>query len=84
MDTKGYAIPKKQRIFITTWIKNNLDNRENPQGIAGGKSLKGTDCGWRYRVGSYRILCRIEKDVLIVTVVRVGHRQDVYGNLPKV
>ena len=37
--------------------------------------LKGT---WRYRVGDYRIICRIEDQMLIVLVLGVGHRSDVY------
>jgi len=34
------------------------------------------------RVGDYRIVYRIEDQVLLVLVVRVGHRSDVYGRLP--
>ena len=33
---------------------------------------------WRYRVGDYRIVCRIEDERLIVLVVGIGHRKDVY------
>jgi mRNA interferase RelE/StbE len=33
---------------------------------------------WRYRVGDYRVLCRIEDDRLVVLVVAVGHRGEVY------
>ena len=33
---------------------------------------------WRYRVGDYRVLCRIMDDVLLVLVVRIGHRREVY------
>jgi len=33
---------------------------------------------YRVRCGDYRILYAIEDDVLVVTVVRVGHRKDVY------
>lgn len=34
---------------------------------------------WRYRVGDYRIICDIQEQQLIVLVVRVGHRKQVYG-----
>jgi mRNA interferase RelE/StbE len=37
--------------------------------------LKGT---WSYRVGPYRILYRIERAILMVTVLDIGHRRDVY------
>jgi mRNA interferase RelE/StbE len=33
---------------------------------------------WRYRVGDYRILCRIEDARLVVAVVTIGHRREVY------
>ncbi|WP_027186523.1 type II toxin-antitoxin system RelE family toxin [Desulfovibrio inopinatus] len=33
---------------------------------------------WRYRVGDYRILAKIEDDQLIILVVEVGHRSEVY------
>lgn len=34
---------------------------------------------WRYRVGDYRVLCQIRDGELLVLVVAVGHRRDVYG-----
>ena len=33
---------------------------------------------WRYRVGDFRVLARIERDRLVVLIVSVGHRRDVY------
>jgi mRNA interferase RelE/StbE len=33
---------------------------------------------WAYRVGEYRILCLLEDDRLVVAVVSVGHRREVY------
>lgn len=44
-----------------------------------GKPLHG-DKGelWSYRVGSYRIICRIEDQRLVVVVITLGHRRDVY------
>ena len=44
---------------------------------AGCKKLSG-DEKYRVRVGDYRILYKIEDDVLIVYVVKVGHRQSIY------
>jgi mRNA interferase RelE/StbE len=44
-----------------------------------GKSLQHELSGlWRYRVGDYRILCRIEDQRLTVLVVEIGHRSNVY------
>lgn len=76
-------IPKKQRLLLLSWVRENLDGCEDPRAVANGKQLQGTDCGWRWRVGTYRILGRIESGKLVVVVVRVGHRQGVYHNLPK-
>lgn len=44
-----------------------------------GKGLKVDLAGlWRYRVGDCRILCQIRDGELLVLVVAVGHRRDVY------
>ena len=44
-----------------------------------GKALTGNLSGlWRYRVGDYRIICDIENGRLVVTVVDVGHRSEIY------
>lgn len=76
-------IPKKQRLMVTAWIAEHLDGCENPRAIPGSKQLQGTESGWRWRVGSYRVLGRLDDGVLTIEVVRVGHRQGVYKNLPR-
>jgi mRNA interferase RelE/StbE len=50
---------------------------ENPR-PAGAKKLKGSSELWRVRVGDYRIIYSIQDDVLVVLVVKIGHRGDVY------
>ncbi|MEH2023840.1 type II toxin-antitoxin system RelE family toxin [Nostoc sp.] len=54
-----------------------LDLAENPC-PSGVVKLENTDNQYRIRVGNYRVLYEIKDDVLIVKVVRVGHRRDVY------
>ena len=51
---------------------------EHPRLI--GEALKGPRFGelWRYRVGDYRIVARIEDNILRVLGVKVGHRREVY------
>ncbi|MGH2358048.1 MAG: type II toxin-antitoxin system RelE family toxin [Candidatus Limnocylindria bacterium] len=44
----------------------------------GSVKLRGAEDIWRLRVGDYRILYRIEDARLIVLVIRIGHRRDVY------
>jgi mRNA interferase RelE/StbE len=44
-----------------------------------GKGLSGRLSGlWRYRVGDYRVICDMNDTEIIVYVVEVGHRKDVY------
>ena len=76
------SIPKKQRLMILAWVEKNLEGTENPKVIDGAKRLQGIKEGWRYRIGSYRILASIKDDEVLIEIVRVRHRQGVYGNLP--
>jgi mRNA interferase RelE/StbE len=62
-------------------IINYLDERVAGDGDPRrfGKGLKANLGGlWRYRVGNYRMLCLIEDGELMVLVVAVGPRKDVY------
>ena len=54
-----------------------LEGMSDPR--ASGKMLVGNLLGfWRYRVGDYRLLCRIVDKELVIIVVEVGHRKEVY------
>ena len=41
------------------------------------QKLSGRD-GWRIRIGDYRVIYNINDRELLVTVVRVGNRRDIY------
>ena len=44
-----------------------------------GHALKGQLAGlWRYRAGDWRVVCRLEDHRLVVLVVKIGHRREVY------
>lgn len=44
-----------------------------------GKGLTGKQSGlWRYRVGDYRIVCELIDNIMVVMVVRIAHRREVY------
>jgi mRNA interferase RelE/StbE len=45
-----------------------------------GKALRGSRLGefWKYCVDDYRLICKIEDDRLVVLVLRVGHRKEIY------
>jgi len=63
--------------LIVSWLSKNVDNSENP--YIHGKRLKGNLASfWRYRVGDYRILCNIKDNELIVIVITIGHRKEIY------
>ena len=58
-------------------ILRSLITLESDPRPSGAKKLKGED-GYRFRVGDYRILYEIRDDRLLVLVIKVGHRRDVY------
>ena len=64
---------------ITAYLREKIEKGTNPRDS--GKALKGSLCElWRYRVGQYRIVCRIEEEMVEVIVLRIGHRKEVYKN----
>ena len=77
------SIEKKQRLMILKWVEENLAGCENPKSIPGSKALRGTGTGWRYRVGSYRILATIDEGKLVIGVFCGGKRRGVHKNLPR-
>jgi len=62
---------------ILRFFRTRISVPENPRrfGRALSRELHGL---WRYRLGDYRMICRIEQDRMVVLVVRVGHRSHVY------
>ena len=78
--------PKAKKVFlkldktIQQQIKKfilKLEAMRDPR--TSGKMLVGNLFGfWRYRVGDYRVLCKIKNNELVITVIDVGHRRDVY------
>jgi mRNA interferase RelE/StbE len=60
-------------------IRDKIDSLANDPRPYGVKALQGSQKGClRLRVADYRILYRIEDDRLLVLVVAVGHRREVY------
>ncbi len=47
------------------------------------KKLKGADALYRIRIGDYRVVYEVRGDALIVVVIKVGHRKDVYREFRK-
>lgn len=65
---------------VAARVFNELDEiakLENPR--SRGRALTGNLTGlWRYRVGDYRILCDINAGRLVVLVIDVAHKREVY------
>jgi mRNA interferase RelE/StbE len=67
--------PVEQRIL--KFLRERIARLDDPRQI--GASLQGTLSGlWKYRIGDYRIICSLEDDRLVVLVLRIGHRREIY------
>ena len=60
---------------LVRFMNERVHLTANPRSI--GKPPKDSEF-WRYRVGDYRILCLFEDQRLVVLVVEVGHRREIY------
>ncbi|TVQ46350.1 MAG: type II toxin-antitoxin system RelE/ParE family toxin [Gloeocapsa sp. DLM2.Bin57] len=70
-------LDKKIQKRIIFYLKERIVCEDNPRCL--GSALKGDKTGlWRYRVGDYRIICKIKDDELLVLVIKVGHRGSTY------
>lgn len=62
---------------IHSYLHNRIATLDDPRQL--GKPLKGQLSElWRYRVGDYRIICDIKDQELIVLVLRIAHRKNIY------
>lgn len=59
-------------------IGKAIDGLQTNPRPANAKALQGDDSILRIRVGDYRILYTIEDRALVVLVIRIGHRREVY------
>ena len=66
--------PKKDRQRIVAGIRSLAEDPRPP----GCEKLVGADDQYRIRVGRYRVIYSVGDGELVVVVVRVGHRKDVY------
>lgn len=65
----------QERVF--NYIDFLINDCEHPRVV--GKAMTGTlKKLWRYRTGDYRILCELQDNVMVILIVDVDHRKDVY------
>ena len=63
--------------LIIGWLEKNIEGCQNPR--QHGKGLVGNKSGeWRYRIGDYRRICEIQEEKIIVLVLEIGHRKNIY------
>ena len=65
-------------LHIHAFLRGRLAELDDPRSI--GNALKGSELGvyWKYRVGDYRIVAKIEDLLVRILVVRLGNRREIY------
>ena len=71
-------LDKQIQIRILDFLRERLARLDNPREL--GESLAGSKPGnyWKYRVGDWRIICDLQDQRIVVRVLRVGNRREVY------
>lgn len=81
---KIHLAPRAERAFLSIEFRTRrrlarridaLANDPRPRGV---KKLKGEDDLYRLRVGDYRVIYQVQDRVLLVLVLDIGHRRNVY------
>ena len=70
-------IPKPDKRRISEKIDSLADETPSPETT----KMKGNNPFHKIRVGDYRIVYEIQDDILIILVIKIGHRKDVYKRL---
>ncbi len=63
---------------ILAFLHGRVAKLDDPRSV--GEALKGSRLGefWKYRMGDYRIICKIEDGSIRILVVGIGNRKEVY------
>ena len=69
-----HKLPKKEKALI---IEKILGLSKNPHPV-GSKKLEGLDKIYRIRQGNFRVLYKIEDEILVILIFKVAHRKEVY------
>ena len=68
---------KLDRIIQTQILKALIKLEKNPR-PSGCKKLQGLEHLYRLRIGDYRVIYRIEDNKLLVLIISLGHRREIY------
>ena len=71
-------VAKRLRSFLVERLAPLDDPRSIGQALRG--SARGSELGefWKYRVGDWRLVCQIKDAKILITVIRLGNRREVY------
>ena len=70
-------LQKTDQRRIVDFLENRLAKRQNPREL--GEALSGPLAGlWKYRVGSFRIIAKVDDGQVAILVVRIGNRREIY------
>lgn len=71
-------LDKPIQIRLVGFLRSRVSGLTNPRDI--GEALSGQKLGsyWKYRVGDWRIICDIQDQRIVVRVLRIGNRREVY------
>ena len=71
-------LDKQIQVRILDFLRGRLARLDNPREL--GEALAGSKLGnyWKYRVGDWRIICDLQDQRIVVRVLRVGNRREVY------
>jgi mRNA interferase RelE/StbE len=75
-ELRKIARPVRERLLL--FLRDRVEGGDDPRRL--GEPLRGPELGkyWKYRVGDYRIVCSIQDDRLVVVIVHIGRRREVY------
>ena len=78
VDRELSKLDAQQAKRILKFLHDRVTKLDDPRSI--GEALHGSRLGefWKYRVGDYRLICKIEDDRLVVLFLRIGDRQESY------
>jgi mRNA interferase RelE/StbE len=78
VDRDLIKLDAQQSKRILKFLHERVAPLDNPRSM--GEALQGSRLGEfrKYRVGDYRVICKIEDDRLLILVLRVGHRKEIY------
>jgi mRNA interferase RelE/StbE len=71
-------LDKQVQARIVGFLRDRISPLGNPREL--GEALSGAKLGnyWKYRVGDWRIICDLQDKQIVVRVLRVGNRREIY------